>query len=145
MLFAWICKFALSNTPTRASMCDGDPVLQHRRYLCREVLIQRIEVQSRHNLMDKFLWSISCGHILMDGFWWISSMMDIKETIERSYGCEEASTVEQVENDDIKIAGHGAMVNGGRGLKPKEGQWKNFVVAEDLRWKAVNDLTETMA
>lgn len=31
----------------------------------------------------------------------------LQETIERSYGCEEASTVEQVENDDIKIAGHG--------------------------------------
>lgn len=44
-----------------------------------------------------------------------------------------------------RLQAMGAMVNGGRGLKPKEGQWKNFVVAEDLRWKAVNDLTETMA
>ncbi|KAF3600941.1 hypothetical protein F2Q69_00034504 [Brassica cretica] len=114
MLFAWICKFALSNTPTRASMCDGDPVLQHRRYLCREVLIQRIEVQSRKRL---------------------NGAMAVRKRVRLG----------RLKTTTSRLQAMGAMVNGGRGLKPKEGQWKNFVVAEDLRWKAVNDLTETMA
>lgn len=79
--------------------------------------------------MVNFLWTYSHGWILVDKFYDghqgfgqrvmdKRTMMDIKvldrefvdiliETIERSYGCEEASTVEQVENDDIKIAGHG--------------------------------------
>ncbi|CAF2073108.1 unnamed protein product [Brassica oleracea] len=98
MLFAWICKFALSNTPTRASMCDGDPVLQHRRKRLNGAMAVRKRVR----------------------------LSRLKTTTSR-------------------LQAMGAMVNGGRGLKPKEGQWKNFVVAEDLRWKAVNDLTETMA
>ncbi|KAF3534688.1 hypothetical protein DY000_02037796 [Brassica cretica] len=58
--------------------------------------------------MVNFLWTIrTCPHDghqgfgqrVMDG----RTMMDIKETTERSYGYEEASTVDQVENDDIKI------------------------------------------
>ncbi|KAL0835576.1 hypothetical protein YC2023_009887 [Brassica napus] len=111
--------------------------------------------------MVNFLWTYSHGWILVDKFYDghqgfgqrvmdKRTMMDIKvldreKRLNGAMAVRKRVRLSRLKTTTSRLQAMGAMVNGGRGLKPKEGQWKNFVVAEDLRWKAVNDLTETMA